>query len=64
MNDRHLQKYVDYIKATGQPYLPIKTFDDDWDPIGHLIRQELVAAGYAREMAGIIRIIQEPINVR
>lgn len=37
------KKYVDYIKNTNPPdgKLEIAFFDDDWDPIGPMIRKDL-----------------------
>ncbi len=41
---QHLQKYVDYIKNTGQVPLKVAHFDDDWEPIGPTVRRDLLGA--------------------
>lgn len=41
-----LQKYVDYIRNTGQQPLPVAAFDDDWDPVGPMVRERLKAGGW------------------
>lgn len=42
---KHLHKYVDYINNTGRKPLPISAFDDDWEPVGPMIRADMQAAG-------------------
>jgi hypothetical protein len=34
-------QYVDYINNTALEPLPLECFDEDWDPIGQTIRDEL-----------------------
>jgi len=50
MSDRksteHLQKYVEYIDNTGG--VTPDQFDDDWEPIGPLIRADLLKAGMVK----------------
>jgi phage terminase large subunit GpA-like protein len=41
----HLQKYLEYIRNTGRDPLPIAQFDEDWEPIGKQVREELLGAG-------------------
>jgi hypothetical protein len=41
-----LAKYVDYINNTGQQPLSIEAFDEDWEPIGPMVRSELEREGY------------------
>lgn len=48
----HLKRYVDYIKNTGAVPLPIGQFDDDWEPIGPMVRRDLVTAGLVDERDG------------
>ena len=49
-----LRIYVDYINNTGQVPLPVSAFDEDWDPIGPTIRQDMVRGGLVRiENGGI-----------
>ncbi len=38
------QKYVDYINNTGREPLPVAMFDEDWEPIGPMIRADMVKA--------------------
>lgn len=38
------QKFIDYINNTGQVPLSVAAFDDDWEPIGPMIRRDMVAA--------------------
>jgi hypothetical protein len=49
-------KYVEYIKRTGGSPL-IAWFDDDWEPIGKQVRQEMITAGIVREADGHIYLI-------
>lgn len=48
----HLQKYVDYLQNTGQGVLLIADFDDDWEPIGPMLRKQLLDAGLTEEWGG------------
>lgn len=41
----HLKGYVEYIRNTARVPLPVELFDDDWEPIGPLVRAEMIAAG-------------------
>lgn len=43
-----LAEYVDYINNTGQVPLAVEQFDEDWDPVGPMIRSELESSGYIR----------------
>lgn len=38
------QKYLDYIKNTGGSPT-IEMFDDDWEPIGPMVRRDMLKAG-------------------
>ena len=49
----HLQKYLDYIKNTGGSP-KIEHFDEDWEPIGPMVRLELLDAGMTYEEDGKI----------
>lgn len=42
----HLIQYLKYMRATGQSSVPNDWFDDDHEPIGPTLRQDLVHAGY------------------
>ncbi len=44
-----LARYVDYINNTGQVPLKTEHFDEDWEPAGPMIRQNLRAGGYITE---------------
>lgn len=50
----HLSKYVQYIRNVGRP-VKFEEFDDDWEPIGPMIRKDLVAAGFCVEEDGCIK---------
>ena len=43
---QRLQQYVDYIKNTKRVPLPVAFFDDDWEPIGPKVREELMNRGF------------------
>jgi hypothetical protein len=38
------QKYLDYIKNTGGSPT-INNFDEDWEPIGPMVRRDMLKAG-------------------
>jgi hypothetical protein len=50
-----LQKYVDCIKNAGDSYT-ISQFDDDWEPAGPMIREDLIKAGLVEEIDGKLKI--------
>lgn len=60
MDSNHLQKYIDYIKNTGQEWLSIEQFDDDWAPIGFTVRQDMLLQNMIEERDGKIRLISCP----
>ncbi len=39
------KQYVDYINNTGQVPLPVHMFDEDWEPIGPMLRRDMAAEG-------------------
>jgi len=41
----HLTKYIQYIKNTNRVPLPSYMFDEDWEPIGPKVRQQLADEG-------------------
>ena len=51
-------KYIDYIKNTGGSPSVI-FFDDDWDPIGPLIRADMRAAGLIVEKDELIYLVED-----
>lgn len=46
------EKYVQYIKNTRMVPLPVAFFDNDWDPIGRMVRADLEKAGLIRQTDG------------
>ena len=58
-----LQRYVDYIRNTGQKPLPTAAFDDDWEPIGPMIRKEMTALGLIYE-TGAHSALPQPEGIR
>lgn len=54
----HLKKYVQYIRNTGRVPLKVEHFDDDWEPIGPMVRRDLLAADMIKEVGGGI-VIEE-----
>ena len=45
-----LQKYVDYINNTGDFELHAHHFDDDWEPIGPIVRKDMMDLGLIFEI--------------
>lgn len=35
------KKYVDYINNTGRVPLPVAHFDEDWEPVGPVVRKNM-----------------------
>jgi hypothetical protein len=56
----YLQKYLDYIDNTGG--VTVEQFDEDWEPIGPMVRHDLFAAGLAQVDCGMIVRLQEKSN--
>ena len=54
-----LRKYVEYIHNTGQRPLACAAFDDDWEPIGPMVRKDLVKAGLIEEHEGYLMLLVE-----
>ena len=50
MND-YLQKYLNYLYDTDGN-TPIEWFDYHWEPIGPLVRKELIEKGLVKEVDG------------
>ncbi len=51
MISKNLMKYVAYIQSTGgQPTL--SEFDEDWEPIGPMLRADLILAEAITEVSG------------
>lgn len=52
----HLQKYIDYIRNTGHVPLENAKFDDDWEPIGPMVRAELKKHRLIEEWGGALAV--------
>ncbi len=50
--------YIEYIKNTGGN-LKVESFDDDQEPIGPIIREEMRNAGLIKEVDGVIEILAQ-----
>lgn len=50
-------KYAQYIKNTGHDPLPVVYFDDDWEPIGPMVRRDMEAAGLITVSTDGIRLV-------
>jgi hypothetical protein len=48
-----IKRAADYLENVGGSIL-VEMFDDDHEPIGPLLRHNLVSQGVAREEAGVI----------
>lgn len=55
--EERFRKYLDYIKNTGGSP-EIRWFDDDWEPIGPLVRKEMREAGLIIEDFGMIHVCE------
>jgi len=51
------QKYLDYIKNTGGSP-KISEFDEDWEPIGPLLRKDMAKAGLITEVDGRLKAVE------
>jgi hypothetical protein len=47
----HLQKYVQYIWNAGEGTVSTANFDEDWEPIGSEVRNDLMREGLATQDA-------------
>lgn len=56
----HLQQYIDHIRNTGRVPLPIEQFDEDWEPIGPMVRRDLVKADLVEERDGGLILKDSP----
>lgn len=52
----HLKQYVQYIRNTAQVPLKCEHFDEDWEPVGPMVRRDLVAAGWITEAHDGLRL--------
>jgi len=54
----YYQRYLDYIRLSGgKP--SITWFDEDWEPIGPIVREEMVAQGLISEVDGHLQIKEQ-----
>jgi hypothetical protein len=44
-------QYIDYINNTGKEPLSVSAFDEDWEPVGPMVRRDMVAAELIQERA-------------
>lgn len=61
MSDRtswlaELAKYLDYVRNTGLVPLPVAMFEDDWEPIGRSVLNDL-------ELEGFVEISPDGITI-
>lgn len=56
---QHLQEYLEYIRnAGGSP--TIEQFDDDWDPIGLMVRRKMKDLNMIIEKDG--KVLETPLK--
>lgn len=55
----HLKQYAQYVRNTGQRPLACAAFDDDWEPIGPMVRREMLAAGLIEEWDGGLMLTEK-----
>jgi len=57
MSDNPNKKYIDYIKRSGgNP--KIEWFDEDWEPIGPTLREDMKSKGLIKEVDGKIYLVE------
>jgi hypothetical protein len=52
----HLRRYVEYIHNTGQRPLSCAAFDEDWEPVGPRVRDEMRALGLIEAWGGALML--------
>ena len=52
---KYLDQYVEYINNTGGSPT-VEQFDEDWEPIGPMLRRDMLVAGLITEDNGVIRL--------
>ena len=45
MSTERFQSYIDYINNTGMGRVPVEIFDEDHEPVGPAVREEMYKAG-------------------
>lgn len=64
MANEHLQQFVEYIKNTGlDGKLTIEQFDDDWEPIGPMVRRDMQIAKLITIWNGKITLVKNETGV-
>jgi hypothetical protein len=51
-----LKEYAKYIVNTGQSPLDAAMFDDDWEPIGPMVRADMERAGLIEQSMGALML--------
>lgn len=54
----HLNQYVQYIKNTAAVPLQTAWFDEDWEPVGPMVREQMVKANLITVAEDGIRLVQ------
>lgn len=57
MIESEQKKYVQYIKNTGRVPLAVAMFDEDWEPIGPMVRRDMVEEGLIIIEDGGIKLV-------
>lgn len=52
-------RYIEYIRNTGRVPLPVHMFDEDWNPIGPVVREDMVKRGLILITDRGIMIVQD-----
>lgn len=58
------KKYIDYINNTNNFPLKIEHFDDDWDPVGPMVRKNMVRDDLIQERQGYIYLRPDLVRYR
>ena len=56
-----LKKYLEYVRNTGGQ-ATINNFDDDWEPIGPMVRQEIIPRYVVEDANHNLVLTHEGIN--
>ena len=57
------REYINYINNTAQEPLPVVMFDDDWEPAGPMIRDQMVKADLIQVRADGIYLRPDLVRV-
>jgi hypothetical protein len=61
MTQKDYKKYLDYLRNAG-PRVKTIHFDEDWEPIGKIIRAEMKAHGLTDESGGYMIALLHPVE--